>query len=32
MDISGKRAMELLEKLNFTRVAGSAEELRAAEI
>lgn len=32
MEVSGKRAMELLEKINFTRVAGSEEELRAAEI
>lgn len=32
MEVSGKRAMELLERLNFTRVAGSEEELRAAEI
>ncbi len=32
MEVSGKRAMELLEKLNFTRVAGSPEELRAAEL
>lgn len=32
MEVSGKRAMELLRKIGFTRVAGSAEELRAAEI
>ncbi len=32
MDISGSRAMELLQKIGFTRVAGSPEELRAAEI
>lgn len=32
MEVSGKRAMELLEKIGFTRVAGSTEELKAAEI
>lgn len=32
MEVSGKRAMELLEKIGFTRVAGSPEELKAAEI
>ena len=32
MEISGKRAMDLLEKIGFTRVAGSPEELKAAEI
>ncbi|WP_322169300.1 M28 family metallopeptidase [Acutalibacter caecimuris] len=32
MEVSGKRAMGLLEKIGFTRVAGSAEELQAAEI
>lgn len=32
MEVSGKRAMALLEKIGFTRVAGSPEELRAAEI
>ena len=32
MDICGKREMELLEKIGFTRTAGSAEELQAAEI
>lgn len=32
MEICGKREMELLEKIGFTRVAGSAEELKAAEI
>lgn len=32
MNVSGKRAMELLERLGFTRVAGSPEELQAAEI
>jgi len=32
MEVSGKRAMELLEKIGFTRVAGSQEELQAAEI
>ncbi|MCI9192797.1 MAG: M28 family peptidase [Acutalibacter muris] len=32
MEISGKRAMDLLEKIGFTRVAGSQEELKAAEI
>ena len=29
MEVSGKRAMELLEKIGFTRVAGSQEELQA---
>ncbi len=32
MDISGKRAMELLQKIGFTREAGSPEEHKAAEI
>lgn len=32
MEISGKREMDLLERIGFTRVAGSEEELRAAEI
>ena len=32
MQISGRRAMALLEKIGFTRVAGSPEELKAAEI
>lgn len=32
MEICGKREFELLEKIGFTRVAGSAEELKAAEI
>lgn len=32
MEVSGKRAMELLEKIGFTRVAGSQEERMAAEI
>ncbi len=32
MEVSGKRAMELLEKIGFTRTAGSPEELKAAEI
>lgn len=32
MEVSGKRAMDLLTKIGFTRVAGSPEELRAAEI
>ena len=32
MQVSGKRAIELLEKIGFTRVAGSPEELKAAEI
>lgn len=32
MEICGKRAMELLTKIGFTRVAGSPEELQAAEI
>lgn len=32
MDICGNREMELLKKIGFTRVAGSAEELQAAEI
>jgi len=30
MEVSCKRAMELLEKIGFTRVAGSQEELQAA--
>lgn len=32
MEICAKREYELLEKIGFTRVAGSAEELKAAEI
>lgn len=32
MEICGKREFELLEKIGFTRVAGSEEENRAAEI
>lgn len=32
MEISGKRVMDLLEKIGFTRVAGSQEELKATEI
>ncbi len=32
MEICGNREMELLKKLGFTRVAGSPEELQAAEI
>ena len=32
MEICGKRAMDLLTKIGFTRVAGSPEEMRAAEI
>lgn len=32
MEVSGKRAMDLLTKIGFTRVAGSPEELQAAEI
>ncbi len=32
MEISGKRAMALLEKIGFTRVAGSPEEKQAAEL
>ena len=32
MEVSGKRALELLEKIGFTRTAGSPEELKAAEI
>lgn len=32
MEISGKREFELLQKIGFTRVAGSAEERKAAEI
>ena len=32
MNVSGKRAFELLEKIGFIREAGSAEELKAAEI
>ncbi len=32
MEISGKRQWELLEKLGFTRTAGSPEEQKAAEI
>lgn len=32
MEVSGKRAMDLLKKIGFTRVAGSLEELQAAEI
>ena len=30
--MDGKRAYNLLEKLAFTRVGGSAEELKAAQI
>lgn len=32
MEICGKREFKLLEKIGFTRVAGSDEELKAAEI
>lgn len=32
MDICGKREMDLLQQLGFTRTAGSPEELQAAEI
>lgn len=32
MEISGKREFELLKKIGFTRVAGSPEERKAAEI
>ncbi|MBE6730838.1 MAG: M20/M25/M40 family metallo-hydrolase [Ruminococcaceae bacterium] len=32
MNVSGKRAFELLKKIGFIREAGSAEELKAAEI
>lgn len=32
MDISGKRAFELLEKISFVRVGGTPEELKAANI
>ena len=32
MEICGKREFELLEKIGFTRIAGSPEELQAAEI
>lgn len=32
MDICGNREMDLLKRIGFTRVAGSAEELQAAEI
>jgi len=32
MEICGNREMDLLKKIGFTRVAGSAEELAAAEI
>lgn len=32
MEICGERELELLKKIGFTRVAGSAEELKAAEI
>lgn len=32
MEICGNREMELLQKLSFTRTAGSPEELQAAEI
>lgn len=32
MEICGKRGMELLQKIGFTRVAGSEEEKKAAEI
>ena len=32
MEIWGKREFALLEKIGFTRIAGSPEELQAAEI
>lgn len=32
MEIRGKREMELLEKIGFTRIAGSPEEEKAAQI
>ena len=32
MEICGKREMELLKKIGFTRIGGSPEELKAAEI
>ena len=32
MEICGKREFALLEKIGFTRIAGSSEELQAAEI
>ena len=32
MEICGKREMELLEKIGFTRMGGTPEELKAAEI
>ena len=32
MEISGKREMELLKKIGFTRTAGSPEEMEAAQI
>ncbi len=32
MNISGKREFELLEKLSFVRMGGTAEEMKAAEI
>lgn len=32
MEICGERELELLKKIGFTRVAGSAEELKAAKI
>lgn len=32
MEICGKREMELLEKIGFTRIAGSPEEEKAAQI
>ncbi len=32
MEICGKREMELLQKIGFTRIAGSEEEKKAAEI
>ena len=32
MEISGKREFELLEKMSFVRMGGTAEEMKAAEI
>ena len=32
MEICGKREMELLKKIGFTRIAGSPEEEKAAQI
>lgn len=32
MQMNGERELELLKKIGFTRVAGSEEEYRAAEI